>query len=44
VIELALRLVDLCLCLPVLRMIGDRNIGIAGKLGELHLSLSLQRF
>ena len=41
-IELALRLVDLRLRLPVLRMFGDREVRIAAELGELHLRLLVQ--
>ena len=37
VIELALRLVDLCLGLQILRVLRDRNVRVAGEPGELHL-------
>ena len=42
-IELTLRFIDDGFRLPVKRMIGDRNIWITVKFGELDLGLLLQR-
>jgi hypothetical protein len=40
-VQLALRFVDLCLDLLILRMIGDGNVGIATELRQLNLRLLL---
>ena len=41
-VKLALRLIDLRLDLPILRMLGGGDVGIAGELRELNLRLLLQ--
>ena len=43
-IELTLRLVDLRLGLQILRVLGDRNVRVAGEPGELHLRLLTEGF
>ena len=42
-VKLTLRLIDLRFSLPIERVLGDRNVRIAVKLGEINLRLLLQR-